>query len=243
PRRASPDLLRGTLWIEPETGILARAAFKLARTLDIMKDGHLIDPDLEEEEFREEFEDIPITMRPFIMGLIFPMEFNIDLAVVEYSLWDFRHWLPSLMRLEGTVRAGVFKAPGVLEVSYEVLDVEDEESVLARAEDSTAPAPDSPPDSPGPPAPDPITEAWLEAGEGYRVVQRQQNGRDVLVLVPNRVESLAESPFLPPPVWEDAPEFLAPDELGRLEDLVGDVPAAHAMPAQWNLWWGPEQFG
>ncbi len=234
PRRASPDLLRGTLWIDPETGILARAAFELARTLDIVKDGHLIDPDLEEIE--EDMDEVPLAMRPIIKGLIFPLELDIDLAVVEYSLWEFRHWLPSVLRLEGTVRAGIFSVPGVLEVAYEVLDVEDEESVLAAA-DSSAPA------QTGPPAPDPITEEWLEAGEGYRLVQRRQNGRDVLVLVPNRIESLAESRFLPPPVWKDAPEFLAVDDIERLEDLVGDVPVAHRMPVQWDTRVGLERFG
>lgn len=232
PRRASPDLLRGTLWIEPETGILARAAFKLAKKMDIVKEGYLIDSDLSEEEFNEDFDEIPAGMRGMIKGLILPLEFNVELAVVEYSLWEFRHWLPSVLRLEGNVRAGIFNAPGVMEVSYEILDVEDEETLAADSANAS-----------GGVGSDPITEEWLEAGEGYHVVQRRQNGRAMLVLVPNRTESLAESRFLPPPVWEDAPEFISMDELRELQDLVADVPQAHAMPVQWDVRVGTQEWG
>lgn len=232
PRRASPDLLRGTLWIEPGSGMLARAAFKLARKMNVLKDGHLIDADLSEEEFQQEFDEIPPGMRALVESLVLPIEFNVDLAVVEYALWEYRHWLPSVMRLEGVARAGIFEAPGALELSYEILSVEDEHTLAA---DTVSGG--------GELAPDPITESWLESGEGYHVVDRQRNGRDVIVLVPNRREALAESPFLPPPIWQDAPEFISMGELRELEDLIADVPLAQRMPVQWDARWGLEQFG
>ncbi|HKJ92471.1 MAG TPA: BamA/TamA family outer membrane protein, partial [Longimicrobiales bacterium] len=212
PREAQPDLLRGTLWIEPKSGMLVRAAFKLARKMDLERDGALLgieDGDLD---------DVP--------GILKPMEFNIDLAVIEYSLWEFKHWLPSVLRLEGTVRLGPLTAPGTIEVSYQILGVQD---------DSTPAA--------APVAADAITREWEDAGHGYHVVTRHRNGRLMLVLLPNDSTSLLHSRFLPAPVWQNTPQFITTDEIEELQNEVADVPRAPAFGASLTYRWGPQQFG
>lgn len=215
PRQALPDLLRGTLWIEPKSGMLVRAAFRLARKIDLERDAALLGIDAEDQD---DLKDVP--------GILKPMEFDIDLAVIEYSLWEFRHWLPSVLRLEGTARVGILTFPATMEVSYQILGVQD---------DSTA--------TPAPVATDPITKQWEEAGDGYHVETRHQNGRMVLVLMPNDSTSLMRSRFLPPPVWQNAPGFITSTDLRDMQNAVANVPRPPDPTTAKTLRWGPQQFG
>ncbi|MEJ2678613.1 MAG: hypothetical protein P8174_06005, partial [Gemmatimonadota bacterium] len=215
PREAEPDLLRGTLWIEPKTGMLVRAAFRLARKINLERDAALLGIDAEDQD---DLKDVP--------GILKPMEFDIDLAVIEYSLWEFRHWLPSVLRLEGTARVGIIKVPASMEVSYQILGVQD---------DSTA--------APTPVASDAITKEWETAGGGYHVESRHQNGRLLLVLMPNDSTSLMRSRFLPPPIWQGSPEFLTSNDIQELKDAVASVPHAPDPTTAFTWRWGLQQFG
>ncbi len=212
PRESQPDLLRGTLWIEPNSGMLVRAAFRLARKIDLERDAPLLGID------DEDLKDVP--------GILKPMEFDIDLAVIEYSLWEFRHWLPSVLRIEGTMRMGIFTFPATVEVSYRMLSVQDDSTPAATPVTSDA-----------------ITKEWEAAGDGYHVETRHQNGRLVLVLMPNDSTSLMHSRFLPPPVWQGAPEFLTSNDIQEMKDAVSSVPRAPDPEAAFTWRWGPQQFG
>src|SRR5690606_31772152 len=91
PRRNDPHTLRGMLWIDAGSGALVQAAFRLARTVDIIRDLNALD------------EDDRDAMR-YVPGFLKPFEFDVTLMTVEYSLWDLRHWLPRTMRFEGYAR-------------------------------------------------------------------------------------------------------------------------------------------
>ncbi len=126
PRESVGRLLSGVLWIEPESGSLVRAVYRLSETYDV-------------EEVR-----IPNrAARWLIGGLLNPVEFNVSLVTVEYSLWDLEYWMPSRWRIEGVARAGVLRAAGTLEQSYQILDV-----VGTR-------------DAETPPDPDAVLDRWL----------------------------------------------------------------------------------
>ncbi|MEJ2186299.1 MAG: BamA/TamA family outer membrane protein [Gemmatimonadota bacterium] len=215
PREAQPDLLRGTLWIEPTSGMLVRAAFRLARKINVERDAALLGIDAADQD---DLKKVP--------GILKPMEFDIDLAVIEYSLWEFRHWLPSVLRLEGTMRLGIFKFPATVEVSYRMLSVQDDSTPAAT-----------------PVASDAITEEWETAGDGYHVETRHQDGRLLLVLMPNDSTSLLRSRFLPPPVWQGAPEFLTSGDIQELKDAVSSVPRAPDPGTALTWRWGLQQFG
>ena len=81
PRAADPRSIAGSLWIEPESGALVRAAYKMAAPLDMQVEVN------DDDEV-------------WIPGIFKPMTAEFTLATVEYALWDFRVWLPRSMRIE-----------------------------------------------------------------------------------------------------------------------------------------------
>ena len=76
PKIASVHRMTGALWIEPETGALVRAVYRLADTFDVIRDV----PDVREEDEAGEFKYVP--------GLLKPWTAQINLIAVDYSLWD-----------------------------------------------------------------------------------------------------------------------------------------------------------
>ena len=215
PRESVGRLLSGILWIEPESGSLVRAVYRLSEAYDV-------------EEVR-----IPIrAARWLIRGLLNPLEFNVSLVTVEYSLWDLEHWMPARWRIEGVARAGVLRAAGILERSYQILDV-----VGTR-------------DAETPPDPEAVLDRWLaddtfgrfravdpaDRGDPYGLDDRdpgdgraaqdsvsREGGQTVHLLVPEDPGVLISSDLLPPPVWVEAPGFSTADELAVLERDLADL--------------------
>ena len=111
PRVADSRRITGSLWIEPETGALVRAVYRLSRQFDAIRDV----PELQVEEEQGSFRYVP--------GLFMPWTFDLTMIAVDYSLWDFTVWLPRSMRLEGEAAAGILKMPISMDVSYELESV------------------------------------------------------------------------------------------------------------------------
>ena len=107
PREASPLALSGSLWIEPGSGALVQAVYRLADEVSTDRHAHLItDPDLAQ---------LPPGLRP--------LRAELRVMVVEYSLWEYTYWLPHRVRADVVARAGPLTAPGTLEVTYDILQV------------------------------------------------------------------------------------------------------------------------
>ncbi|HUH12450.1 MAG TPA: hypothetical protein VMK65_05050 [Longimicrobiales bacterium] len=208
PRRPSWHYLDALLWIEPESGALVQAAYRPARTLDVERDTAFIEP-----EAIEHMGKVP--------GLLKPIEAAVDLVLIEYQLWDFRHWLPRLMRVEGYARAGMLKMPVAAELAYQILDVTDED------------------DGAEEPSPEEVLVGWGATGE---VVGRTQtrDGRVVHVFRPEDPRELLESAELPPPIWKDAPQFATQGDIEELIALIeGMVPPENRQrPVAWKVLWG-----
>ena len=117
PREADVHRISGTLWIEPESGALVRAVYQLSRELDVVRDI----PEVRAEDEAGEFDMVP--------GILKPWTFTMDLVAIEYSLWDFRVWLPRSMRVEGEVKVGIMKMPIGFDVAYELESVTMEEDL------------------------------------------------------------------------------------------------------------------
>jgi hypothetical protein len=229
PKTASVHRMTGALWIEPESGALVRAVYRLSETFDAMRDIANLRAEEEAGSFR------------FVPGLFKPWTAEITMIAVDYSLWDFGVWLPRSFRAEGVVAAGIVKVPASFDVSYEM------EAVTTRtqlAEQLTEEVPD--------PAVEEVhfrtrSEALAYLGSlvfggtvpyELDVGRRDRNGRRVLLLVPADRSFLAESPELPPPVWEDAPGFASQDDLDGYFAGLADLPLAPLERTPATFRWG-----
>ncbi len=86
PRRADPRLLAGSLWLERETGRLARSAFRPARPFDLELDAP------------EDGAEMP--------GFLLPIQAEIHHITVDHALFDFRWWIPRRFAFQGEARIG-----------------------------------------------------------------------------------------------------------------------------------------
>lgn len=226
PREASPHLLSGSFWIETETGALVRAVYRLATILDL---------ETELEVTNDEGEDVRIP------GLLRPITFSLDLVTVEYGLWDFKYWLPRNMRMEGVARAGIFKAPGAIEMSYSIENVvgEDELEEEDVAEWSRLQGEAK------------IAE-WVDDGqlrsddpEGSWNSRRRRarrgsdkDGRRTILLLPQDPEEFHRSELLPPPVWKDADGFSSQEDLESFAERLLAIPEPAAAEPKAQFLWG-----
>lgn len=224
PRQASFKLISGSLWIDPASGGLVRAAYRLSRNLDVERDWDLIleesdDPDLAEAE--EGLSKVP--------GIFKPIQMELRLVAVEYSLWNFRYWLPRVLRAEGEARAGIIRAPAAFEITYEIEDAYGEEEREQRiAAGELASAWD-------------VLDAWDQEGDyDIRITRRQNRGstRRLRVLVPNDEQLLTQSPELPPPIWEDIGPSISEVELEEMFEGLADLPQPTSSSRAWSFQWG-----
>lgn len=227
PRQADVHRISGALWIEPESGALVRAVFRLSDTFDAIRDI----PELQAQEAAGSFRFVP--------GLFKPWTFDMTLVAIDYALWDFRVWLPRSMRVEAEVAAGILKLPVSMDVSYRM------ESVTLEGEAS---------DQPDDGLVERRFETRSEAmafiasllSEGANVEYRSLDavnegtgrGRDSRYLVPEDPALLARSPELPPPIWEEAPGFASDEEIAQVVGTLADLPTPPVPGVPWAANWG-----
>lgn len=236
PRVADPQRITGTLWIETESGALVRGVYRLSRTLDVMRDVPAVREQAEGGEFR------------LVPGFLKPWTLELSVVTIDYSLWQFKVWLPRAMRLEGEVAVGVMRVPVVVDVAYTL------ESVTT-AEDLPQPWGGEP--RPGLPPGPPLQErhfpsraqamaflaSLMSQAEGvpYAQVEGVGRGNDTRLSrlwAPSDPSRLPVSPHLPPPVWQDAPGFTSGAEVEEaLRNLAHLPPLPFAAP-RWEFHWG-----
>ncbi len=222
PKVADVHRMTGALWVQPETGALVRAVYRLSDTFDAFRDI----PDLQEEED----EDLS-----FVPGIFKPWTAEISMISVDYALWDFEVWMPRSMRMEGVLAAGILKAPISFDYAYELESVTTEQSLAAGD-------PDDLPE---------IRFATRSEAMAYlnerafgadvpfdsRVSINGESGRSRLIYPQDRA-FLMESPQLPPPIWESAPGFASEDELRESFDDLADLPLAPLPQTPTTFRWG-----
>lgn len=227
PREADVHRLSGTLWIEPEEGALVRAVYRLSRKLDVIRDI----PEVRAEDERGEFDMVP--------GVLKPWTFEMSLVAIDYSLWEFRVWLPRSMRVEGEVVVGVLKMPISFDLAYDIESVTLVED-LAQEEAASG-----------------LEERHFESreealaflaqlltdenGVEYRpapAVTRRSGNRTSRFLTPVDESVLETSPHLPPPIWDEAPGFTSEEELADMFETLADLPPIPMQGRPWDLNWG-----
>ena len=234
PRRADVHRISGSLWIEPEAGALVRGVFRLSQQFNAMRDI----PELQEEEERGSFKYVP--------GLFKPWTFDLTMVAVDYGLWDFEVWLPRSMRMEGEVAAGVLKIPVSMDVAYEMESVTTESDVMAEEAGQ-----------PSTPGTGELQEVHFETraeamafiaqllseeeGAEFEPMasgERASRGRESLLIVPEDRPSVATSPHLPPPIWEEAAAFPSDEQLEEYVRALADLPAPQVVGLPWEFNWG-----
>jgi hypothetical protein len=193
PRESSGHLVTGSLWIDPSNGTVVQALYRLARPFDILTE-------VVDEDDRDDVNKVP--------GILKPMTFDISMVAIEYSLFDFKYWMPRVTRLEGNFRAGMIRTPATYEISYDIDEVITATPETVAAEKAAA---------------DSITNTWSDSS--YYTGVRRERGRAVRVLMPHDSMSLLTSPDLPEPVWNSNDRFMTGRELNDLYDRLDRVTA------------------
>ena len=235
PREADVHRISGSLWIEPETGALVRAVYRLSQQFDAIRDI----PELQEEEANGSFRYVP--------GLFKPWTFDLTMIAVDYALWDFKVWLPRSMRMEGEAGAGIMKIPISMDVAYRMESVTTEEDGDEETADLASDA-----------ALDPdlqeihfetraeamafiselLSEGEAVAYERMSNAEQRSNGRRSHMIVPEDRSQVAVSEHLPPPIWEEAAGFPSDDELEEYFRTLADLPAPPIDGIPWSANWG-----
>ncbi len=232
PRVSDPYLISGTLWIDPVSGALVRGAYRVARRLDMAR------------EFPEE---IGRTLEyRLVPGLLKPLTVDIQLVVVDYSLWEFEVWMPRMVRYEGQVAAGVVKVPMSIDYVYRIESVTRSEGVVAadvverpvgESREGVLPEPDAEEIAR-------LAQRLSEEGEvRYRPISNSEldpePGRAVAWIAPVDPGVLEDSPHLPPPIWEEAPGLLSDGDVEAYFELLDGIPEApvRSFVAQLNVGW------
>lgn len=215
PRERDFRLLSGSAWLEAVSGNLVRAVFRLAKVFDLEEDLETIQSMDDDPDLHEDVGKIP--------GIFLPIQFELKAVVVDYSLWDFRYWMPRLLRADGLVRAGIIQAPASFEVTYRILDTVSEDDVQGGV-DRVPPAEE-------------VLANWGVKGS-FRGFRRTSGGRPFEVIMPEDEKSLLDSPDLPPPIWKDMGPSLSEDELKDLYERLDQVPDAPLASRPYTFHWG-----
>ena len=227
PREADSRRITGTLWIEPESGALVRAVYRLSRQFDAVRDV----AELQEEEERGSFRYVP--------GLFKPWTFDLTMVAVDYSLWNFEVWLLRSMRMEGEVGAGILKMPVSMDLSYRMESVTtqadlvqpetaQQAGLVERHFESRAEAMAF------------IARLLSEDDEvDYEAALEEfEDERNEFMIVPEVRSMVATSPHLPPPIWEDAAGFPSDDQLEDYFSTLAALPAPRIQGIPWAANWG-----
>lgn len=244
PREADIHRISGTLSIEPESGALVRAVYRLSRQVvaSMQRGPGQVGVGIQGGDENESMGYIP--------GILKPWTFDLSMVAIDYSLWDFEVWLPSYMRVDGLARAGIIRFPITMDVSYQM------ESVTTQFDMDRLEAARQAVVRPDPPAaPDLIERHFETRDEAMAFVAEllsQEGGveyesaeeddfareRDAYIIAPRERSLVYTSPELPPPLWEDAAGFPSDEQLGELFESLAELPAADAPGRPWALNWG-----
>ncbi len=243
PREADAHRIVGTLWIEPESGALVRAVYRLSREFDAIRDLE----DLQEEEEEGSFRYVP--------GLLKPWTFDLSMIAIDYSLWNFEVWLPLYMRMEGLARAGILKFPVTFDIAYEMESVTTRQDIerLEAAQREAARMEVAPPEPDETPQ---LVERHFETrdeamafvaellsregGVEYESAEEDDFAaeRDAFIIAPRERSLVATSPELPPPIWEEAAGFPSDERIGDYVESLARLPTPDVPGIPWSLDWG-----
>jgi hypothetical protein len=237
PREPKWNLAVGSLWFDMSGGQLVRAAYRMSVPMDIVAVAEADDP--------KSFDDVPAWVKP----LIFPMTAQISAIGVEYGLYEGRFWLPRVQVAEGGAQVSMMRIPFKLQQKYTYSAVNAVEPLppiatasldSATRADSTRQIEASIVVGSSRASRDSARVARREArrrqcdSSGFRTRVRtsDDNPNPVLVRIPCDSTVLANSPELPPSIYDEGEQTATGHEMDAL------VQQALSMGAQ--AAWSPQ---
>ena len=216
PRYRSVRLVSAILWIEPEAFGLVRVAYRPAKKIDReiswrLRQGGRWSPGLDVEvDGKDAVDSIPVSdsaretpglfdrlVNGLVNNSIPRFEMDVPTVVVEYGLWEMRHWLPRAGRLtaymgagEGITAAGAppVSIPWTIDWTVEIEDIR--ERGMPAAESTPATAAET-------------LELWRQDGDSISGDVESDGPGETVTITPADREALATSGFLPPTLWEE----------------------------------------
>lgn len=249
PRRSSFWLIAGSFWFDAETYGLVRAVFRTARPFDLTVDGDVDDAN-----------DVPAVFRP--------IRAEIRYITIEYGLQAYRWWLPRLMAIDAVAQLGsLMQIPVRFERIYEEYQVDGGAGLpAARAMPlpvrSASAAPARVADSTNPRGRRRAVTLSIGGGgdstRSRRAVRadstdarhrehedsaharraRADSAFPIAVTMPPDSISLAESPYLPAPIFEPGPSMVTETDLREVARVAGLLPVM-MMPPSAGFRWAP----
>ena len=237
PREPKWNLAVGSLWFDMSGGQLVRAAYRMSVPMDIVAVANADDS--------TSFDDVPAWVKP----LIFPMTAQISAIGVEYGLYQGRFWLPRLQVAEGGAQVSMMRIPFKLQQKYTYSAVNAVEPLppIASAKLDSASRADSTID----------IEASVTIGDSKktrdsaRVARREarrrqcdstgfrthvrtsdENPNPVLIRVPCDSTVLANSPELPPSIYDEGEQTATGHEMDALVQEALNMGAQAAWSPQ-----------
>ncbi len=130
PRRPDWKLSVGSFWFDVSSGQLVRAAYRLAAPLDIWG---IVDEEVkreaEEAVARGRSPDKDDEPPGWVKGMMSPLTAQLEAVTIEYGLFGGRFWLPRAQYAEGFARASFMRIPFKMEEGFKYASVNGTDSM------------------------------------------------------------------------------------------------------------------
>ncbi|MDB4883813.1 MAG: hypothetical protein JWL95_2579 [Gemmatimonadetes bacterium] len=217
PRTPKWNLAVGSLWFDMSGGQLVRAAYRMCVPMDIRAVAEDVDSTA--------FKDVPALMKP----LLFPMKAEISAIGVEYGLYQGRFWLPRVQVAQGGAQMGFVHSPFKLEqkFTYDRVNAggplppipESTDSTRDRANVNVSVGSSTKAERDSARAARRAARMRCDStGNRTRIRNHEGTESRVMITIPCDSAKLANSPDLPPSIYDAGEETVNSTEIDALVD-------------------------
>ena len=232
PRFANLGLVFAAMWIEPETFGVVRTIYRPAKSIMDSEMSFRVGGDWDggigvvvQSDGMGNLE-ARSPSRPSLLDRILNygydafaprMELGVSVVVVDYALWNLRHWLPRRASFARYAMAGddmdaeyseMVTANGLHDWDFEIEEIS---TGGAKSPDLAASAEE-------------LVRAWREDGDTVEVRDESEPDAGTVVIMPRDWRARAASDLLPPSIWEERESGIYAGEIeeaGEVLDAIG----------------------
>ena len=252
PRVPKWNLSVGSLWFDTKSGQLVRAAYRMSVPMDIWA--------VATEEDPKSMDDVPVWVKPMIT----PMKAEVSAIAIEYGLYEGRFWLPRVRLAEGEAQVSFMHVPFKVQESFNYASVNGKDTlptIKLQAQTNVVRPPDSLDDEGRAAWRDSVRQvrrARIRAEndsirKGLKVREKRVTACDtaetristsrryegtlnIAMRIPCDPEKLANSPELPPSIYDPGEELFSMKDVEELKaqalSLAAQAPVV-LSPALW----------